>query len=140
MRVPPVETRVILAIMMNGTMPVLYKFEITARRVEAVHTSRYSTKAMTVSRLVLPGGGYAPITVTFTFAHVRGTGKKRHIKGGGSYGGHLRNGIQRRRRGYIPAGRFRHSVYCTHGIDNASWQCSMRGIESWACYISSDWA
>jgi hypothetical protein len=40
MHLPPVETKVIPAIMMNGTLSVLYEFEITAGLVESVQTSR----------------------------------------------------------------------------------------------------
>jgi hypothetical protein len=52
MRLPPVETKVIPAIVMNGTTPVLYKLEITTGLVEAVQTSRYSLKTTKVQRLV----------------------------------------------------------------------------------------
>jgi hypothetical protein len=38
MHLPPVETKVIHAIVMNGTTPVLYKSEIRAGLVEAVQT------------------------------------------------------------------------------------------------------
>jgi hypothetical protein len=54
MRLPPVETKVVPAIVMSGTTPVFYKFEITAGLVEAVQTSRYSTKVTKVQRLVPP--------------------------------------------------------------------------------------
>jgi hypothetical protein len=54
MRLPPVETKIIPAIVMNGTAPVLYKFEITAGLVEAVQTSRYPSKTTKVQRLVPP--------------------------------------------------------------------------------------
>jgi hypothetical protein len=54
MRLPPVETKIIPAIVMSGTAPVFYKFEITAGLVEAVQTSRYPPKATKVQRLVPP--------------------------------------------------------------------------------------
>lgn len=42
MCLPPMKTKVIPAIVMNGTMPMLYKFEITAGLVEAQPWQLYS--------------------------------------------------------------------------------------------------
>jgi hypothetical protein len=54
MRLPPIETKIVPAMIIHGTMPVLYKFEITAGLVEAVQTSRYPSKVTKVQRLVPP--------------------------------------------------------------------------------------
>ena len=54
MRLPPVETKIVPAMVMCGTTPVLYKFEITAGLVEAVQTSQYPSKATKVQRLMPP--------------------------------------------------------------------------------------
>ncbi|KAF8230755.1 hypothetical protein L208DRAFT_1400023 [Tricholoma matsutake] len=54
MRLPPVETKIVPAIVMRGTTPVLYKFEITAGLVEAVQTSRYPPKVTRVQRMTPP--------------------------------------------------------------------------------------
>jgi hypothetical protein len=43
-----VETKDIPAIVMKGTTPVLYEFEITVRQVEAVQTSQYLPKVTKV--------------------------------------------------------------------------------------------
>lgn len=53
-RLPPVETKVIPAIVMMGATPVLYKFEITAGLVESVQSGQRPTKVTTVQRLVPP--------------------------------------------------------------------------------------
>jgi hypothetical protein len=54
LRLPTVERKVVPAIVMSGTLPMLYKFEITAELVEAVQTSQYPHKVTKVQRLVPP--------------------------------------------------------------------------------------
>jgi hypothetical protein len=53
-RVPPVQTKIIPAIVMAGATPMLYKFEITAELVESVQSAQCPRKSTTVQRLVPP--------------------------------------------------------------------------------------
>ncbi|KAF9455730.1 hypothetical protein BDZ94DRAFT_1277447 [Collybia nuda] len=53
-RLPPVDTKIIPAVIMAGATPILYKFEITAELVESVQSAQCPTKVTKVQRLVPP--------------------------------------------------------------------------------------